>query len=59
MAADRKETVRRTAAAVIQGVVSSVVPSAVSAGQADGTLARYRSGPMGDVQWTASRAKDK
>ena len=49
----------RTAVAVIQGVVSSVVPSAVSAGRADGTLAGYRSDPIGDVQWTASRAKDE
>ena len=25
----------------------------------DGTLAGYVSGPMGDMQWTATRAKDK
>ena len=25
----------------------------------DGTLAGYVSGPMGDMKWTASRAKDK
>jgi hypothetical protein len=25
----------------------------------DGTLAGYVSGPMGDVKWTAARAKDK
>ena len=25
----------------------------------DGTLAGYISGPMGDMQWTATRAKDK
>ena len=25
----------------------------------DGTLAGYLSGPMGDMQWTASRARDK
>ena len=27
--------------------------------KSDGTLAGYLSGPMGDMQWTASRAKDE
>lgn len=27
--------------------------------QEDGTLAGYVSGPMGDMEWTATRAKDK